>query len=56
MKRIVFEYRDEMSRWEWRRQYCEVPSVEECMRLYGLGKDCDYRILSVEDLQEFSGG
>jgi hypothetical protein len=44
---IVFEYRDEMSNWEWREQRCRVSSVEECKRIYGLGVDCDYRIVSV---------
>ena len=44
------EYRDEMSRGEWREQECIVSSVEECKRIYGLGIDCDYRIISVEKL------
>ena len=48
MLKIKFEYRDEMSRGEWRGQECIVSSVEECKRIYGLGIDCDYRIISVE--------
>ena len=48
MLHIVFEYRDAMSRWEWRKQECIVSSVEECKRIYGLGIDCEYRILTVE--------
>lgn len=44
---IKFEYRDEMSKWEWREQSCRMSSVEECKRIYGLGVDCDYRIISV---------
>ena len=48
MLKIKFEYRDEMSRGEWREQECIVSSVEECKRIYGLGIDCDYRIISVE--------
>ena len=50
MLKIKFEYRDEMSNWEWREQQCTVRSVEECKRIYGLGVDCDYRIISVEEV------
>ena len=49
MLKIKFEYRDEMSRGEWREQECIVSSVEECKIIYGLGIDCDYRIISVEE-------
>lgn len=49
MLHITFEYADEMSNWEWRKQECSVSSVEECKRIYGLGVDCEYRIISVED-------
>ena len=48
MLRIVFEYRDAMSNWEWRRQECVTTSVGECIKFYGLGIDCDYRIVSVD--------
>ena len=54
MLKIKFEYRDEMSRGEWREQECIVSSVEECKIIYGLGIDCDYRIISVEKLQIFT--
>ena len=50
MLRIEFEYADELSNWEWRRQVCIVPSVEECKRIYGLGVDCDYKIIDVEEV------
>ena len=50
MKRITFEYSDAMSNWKPRRQSCTVSSVEECIRIYGLGIDCDYRIISVEEV------
>ena len=52
MVRIEFEYRDEMSRGEWRKQECVVDSISEAIKLYGLGYDCDYRIILVEDLDE----
>ena len=50
MLKIKFEYCDEMSNGEWREQECIVSSVEECKRIYGLGIDCDYRIILVEEL------
>lgn len=48
MLKIRFRYRDEMSRWEWREQECIMSSVEECIKVYGLGIGCDYQIISVE--------
>ena len=50
MLKITFEYADEMSNWEWRKQSCVVSSVEECKRIYGLGVDCEYRILEVKEV------
>ena len=50
MKRITFEYADEQSNWEWRQQTCTMPTVEDCIEWYGLGVDCDYRILNVEEV------
>lgn len=49
MLRIVFEYADEMSNWQWKRQECIVSSMKQCKEIYGLGIDCDYRIVSVEE-------
>lgn len=50
MVHIVFEYCDALSNWQWRRQECTVSSVEKCIRIYGLGVDCDYRIISVKEV------
>lgn len=50
MLHIEFEYADAMSNWKWRKQSCEVSSVEECKRIYGLGIDCEYRITKVEEV------
>lgn len=50
MLRIVFEYRDSMSNWEWRRQECTMSSVQQCIEWYGLGVDCEYRIVSVGEV------
>ena len=50
MKRIVFEYRDEWSHGEWRKQECIVSSVEECKKIYGLD-ECEHRILEIEEIK-----
>ena len=42
MVKIKFEYKDEMSKGEWREQ--------ECKRIYGLGIDCEYRIIEVKEI------
>ena len=50
MLRIKFRYADACSSWEWRNQECTVSSIAECKKIYGLGKDCDYEIISVEEI------
>lgn len=50
MLKITFQYADAMSNWEWRTQYCIVSSVKECKEIYGLGIDCDYRIINIEKI------
>ena len=50
MVKVKFKYRDDYSNGEWKEQECVVKSVEECKTLYGLGIDCDYRIISVEEI------
>ena len=52
MYRIVFEYADSYSNWQWRRQECIMSSLQECIKIYGLGYDCDYRIISMEKLND----
>lgn len=49
MRHIVFEYRDEYTHGEWRRQECTMRSLEECISFYGLGF-CEYRIISDEEV------
>lgn len=51
MKEIVFKYADKLSNWEWRTQRCIVESVEECIRIYGLGIDYKFEILEVKDVE-----
>ena len=48
MFKIKFKYRDTLSNGEWREQECIVSSVSECKRIYGLGIDCEYEIISVD--------
>lgn len=48
MLKIKFKYRDQLSNWQWREQECVMSSVDQCIEIYGLGKDCDYEIISVE--------
>lgn len=49
MKKITFRYADEMSNWKWRTQHCYMTTVQECIKVYGLGVDCKYEIVSIED-------
>lgn len=53
MLHIRFRYRDELSGWEWREQECTVSSLEECKRIYGLGIDCEFEIISIENVDSF---
>jgi len=50
MLHIIFKYRDEMSKGEWRTQECVVESIAECKKLYGLGIDCEYKIISIKEV------
>lgn len=50
MLKITFEYADAMSGWKWRKQECVVSSVKEFKKIYGLGVDCDYRILEIRKI------
>ena len=52
MLKIKFEYRDKHCYPKWNTQECTVSSVAECKRVYGLGVDCEYRILSIEEVKE----
>ena len=52
MVEVTFEYADAMSGWKWRQQKCIVSSVEECKRIYGLGIDCEYRIVCIRPIKE----
>lgn len=51
MVEVKFRYRDDMSNWEWRELKCVVSSVEKAIEIYGLGKGCDYEIISVNEIK-----
>lgn len=50
--KVTFEYRDRFTKPDgsWSRQSGIFRSVRECIDWYGLGKDCEYRILTVEEV------
>lgn len=50
MLKIKFQYRDDYSNGKWNEQECVVSSVKQCKEIYGLGIDCEYRIVSVEEV------
>ena len=47
MGEVIFEVRDDYTNGKWVKQSCVVSSVQECKKIYGLGIDCEYRILEV---------
>lgn len=49
MLHIEFEYKDKHTGDRWVRQSCVMRSVRDCIRWYGLGIDCDYRIINVTE-------
>ena len=50
---VKFTYRDRFSNEEWNNQSCvveaedELGALKECKKIYGLGIDCEYKIISV---------
>jgi hypothetical protein len=50
MVRVKFIYKDRYSHGKWNQQEGIFRTVKECIEWYGLGKDCEYRILEVEEL------
>lgn len=52
MVEVKFQFKDKYTRGEWRTQSCVCDSVEECKEMYGLGYDCEYRILKVEEVEK----
>lgn len=50
MFEIVFEYRDVYTNGKWVKQSCITSSVAECKKFYGLGVDCEYRIIKFKKI------
>lgn len=50
MLRIEFEYCDAYTNGKWNKQSCICESLKECKEFYGLGIDCEYRIVSIEEV------
>lgn len=50
MLHIVFEYKDRYTCDGWSWQECLVDSIQQAIDIYGLGIDCEYRIISVEEV------
>lgn len=46
---IKFKYKDAYSNGMWKEQECEVRDLQECKEIYGLGIDCEYKILEVKE-------
>lgn len=51
MLKIKFQYRDDYSYPNWNEQECIVSSLRECKELYGLGINCEYKIISIEEIK-----
>lgn len=51
MLKITFEFKDSFSHGHWQKRECEVESVEECIKIYGLeDDDVEYRIIKIEEI------
>lgn len=50
MLHIKFKYKDRYTNGKWSEQECFMTSVGECIKFYGLGIDCEYKIISVEEV------
>ena len=50
MVKVKFKYKDTLSNGKWNEQECIVSSVDECKKIYGLGIDCEYQIISVKEI------
>lgn len=50
---IMFKYRDKYTNGKWNTQTCTCESVAKCIEFYGLGKDCEYEIVSCKEANKF---
>ena len=51
MVQVIFEFKDEYTLGQWRKQSCIVESIDECIEMYGLGRDCEYRIIDIQEVK-----
>lgn len=51
MVQVIFEFKDEYTHGQWHRQSCTVKSIDECIEMYGLGRDCEYRIIDIQEVK-----
>lgn len=51
MVQVIFEFKDEYTHGKWQRQSCTVESLDECIEMYGLGRDCEYRIIDIQEVK-----
>jgi hypothetical protein len=51
MVQVIFEFKDEYTHGRWQRQSCTVESLDECIEHYGLGRDCEYRIIDIQEVK-----
>lgn len=49
---VMFKYKDKYTDGRWNSQKCVVESVDKCIELYGLGVDCEYKIISVKEVSK----
>jgi len=48
MLHITVKYKDRFTNGKWNIQHCVADSIEECIKIYGLEKDCDeYDIVEI---------
>lgn len=52
MVQVTFKYCDKYTRGGWNTQSGIYKSVQDCIQWNGLGKDCEYAIVSVEHVDE----
>ena len=50
MVEVKFKYQDRYTNGKWNEQSCIVESVADAIKIYGLGVDCSYKIISVREV------
>lgn len=48
---VTFKFADKYTKGAWITQQGKYKSVEDCIKQNGLGKDCEYVIVSVEPIK-----